>query len=90
MSKVLSHEENRKKVCASCGNKLIFRNKNSDNFLISNKTKDLIKKYLNENFSLAEEKYPISICVTCRLNLFEHEKGINKRPLPIMPNYMKT
>lgn len=46
----------------------------------------LIKKHLTTTFNLADERFPISICGTCRITLQEREKNIHLRPLD-MPNY---
>lgn len=82
-----NHEENRKKICALCGKKIIFQSKPDHHFLLSEKHTDLIKKHINDQFDISNEKFPKSVCSTCRLTLNEYEKGIFKRPLPTMPNY---
>lgn len=55
---------------------------------ITEKYVDLIKKFLNEKFDLHNSKFPLSICVSCRLSLDDYEKGDFKRPVPVMPNYL--
>lgn len=82
-----THEENRKKVCASCGTKISFGNKTFEHFRITKKNENLIKTLLNPDFNLNDSKFPLSICVTCCITLSEHEKENFKRPLPTMPNY---
>lgn len=34
-----THEENRRKVCAICGRKICFKNKNPDSFMITDSRK---------------------------------------------------
>lgn len=81
-----THNENRKRICAPCGSKIIFYKKTSiTNITIS--LESLIKKYINQNFNINNEMYPVSICVSCRLTLQEYEKNIFQRKLPQMPNY---
>lgn len=87
MSHYSSHEENRKKVWAPCGKKIVVGKKTANFFHLTEKHVDLIKKYMNDSFSLSDSKFPLSICVTCRLTLADHEKGIVKSPLPVMMNY---
>ena len=87
MSHKCSHEENRRKVCAPCGQKIYFGNIKQEKFFINTKSENLIRKYINKNFNIAEEKFPTSICRTCYLTLLDHEKGGFKRSLQTMPNY---
>lgn len=82
-----THQENRRKVCAPCGQKIVCGQKRLEFFLISNKVAKLIKQFLSLNYDMADSRYPLSICNTCRLTLCAHEKGDLKRPLPTMPNY---
>lgn len=81
------HEENRFKLCAPCGQKIVFGSKKPNTFFISNKVEGLVKRFINKNFDINNAKFPKSICVTCRLTLNERDKGIVKRPLPPMPSY---
>ena len=82
------HEENRMKVCAPCGKKIVFQNKPCEHFLLSEKHVTLIKNPINNQFDVSHKKFPKSTCITCRLTIGELEKhGISKRPLPSMPNY---
>lgn len=81
------HEENRKKVCAPCGKKIVFGKKKSDFYHITDKYANLIKIFINKDFSTADPRFPLSICGTCRNTLLEHEKNDFKRPLQSMPNY---
>ncbi|KAJ8665899.1 hypothetical protein QAD02_007561 [Eretmocerus hayati] len=87
MSNYASHEDNRKKVCAPCGNKIIFGRKKISEFAITDRFEKCVKSKLEPNFSLTNSKFPVSICVTCRLTLSEHEKDIKRRPMPTMPNH---
>lgn len=87
MSNKCEHDENRKKVCAPCGRKIIFGKRKLDWFIVSEKFATLIRKYINSNYDICDSKFPSGICTTCRLTLLEHENEINKRLLPKMPNY---
>lgn len=58
------HGENRMKICASCGKKIVFQNKSSEYYLISVKHITLIKKHITERFDISNKKFPTSICVT--------------------------
>lgn len=80
-----THEENRKKVCAPCGKKIVIHRKSS--FLINEDLEKLLKKFLLPDFHHTNEKYPLAICGSCRLTLQEYDKKIYKRQLPGMPNY---
>lgn len=97
------HEENRKKVCAPCGRKIILGKQKLEKFNISSNSLSFIQK-VYPNFDLSNAKYPTSICGTCRLALKQNatenkadetkenkiaksETKITKRRLPIMPNY---
>ena len=82
-----SHEENRAKVCAPCGSKIIVGKQKLNYFYAGVKYEGLIKKFLDKKYNLADERYPVSICGTCRLILNEHESGNVKRTLPKMPKY---
>ena len=82
------HEENRMKICAPCGRKIVFQNKPSNHFLLNENHAALVKKYISDQFDVSNEKFPKSICISCRLTINELEKhGSSKRPLPTMPNY---
>lgn len=81
------HNENRKKVCALCGQKIVFGNIKPQKFFINSNTNDLIKKHINKDFNLNDLKYPVSICRTCYLTLRDLKDGNSKRPLQSMPNY---
>lgn len=83
-----SHEENRKKVCAPCGEKISCGNTKLEKFEISSEIASLIKKYVCSDFDMINPKFPLSICVSCRLTLQEKNKQNTKRPMPIMPNYL--
>lgn len=87
MSHKFSHEENRIKVCATCGNKIIFGDKKPKYFHITENQINLIRKFVNEQFDIFNTKFPLSLCGTCRITLSEHENGKCTRPKPTMPNY---
>lgn len=82
-----SHSENRLKVCAPCGKKIICGSKNLSTFSINEKQEKLIKDLLNIGYDKSDSRFPLSIRGCCRLTLYEHEKKNFKRPLPIIPNY---
>lgn len=84
-----THQENRVKVCAPCGQKIVLGNKQYNFFKISDKIAALIREFISPGFSTVDPVYPSSICVTCRLCLSEYKKsGSNsKQELPKMPNY---
>lgn len=81
------HEENRAKICAACGKKIVLGNNKLHSFLITSRYEDLIKKRIDSDFDLTDSHFPVSVCNTCKLILNEHEKENLKRPLPEMPNY---
>ena len=58
MAPFANHEQNREKVYAPCGRKIIFGNKKPDSFQISEKYEELIKKFVNNNFSLKNIVFP--------------------------------
>lgn len=80
-------EENRTKVCALCGKKIIFQNKPFQQFLLTEKHIEVIKEHINDQFDISNKKFPKSTCSSCRLTINEYGKGIFKRPRPTMPNY---
>lgn len=81
------HQENRLKVCAPCGSKINFGKQKPERFRINSKHEDLIRTHINGDFKSSDPKFPLGICGSCRLTLFEREKGNPTRPLQIMPNY---
>ena len=81
------HKENRKKVCATCGKKIVFGKIKSSYFQISEKIAILIRKHINNNFNVDDDHYPTAICLTCRTSLYEREKGNFNRPMLDMPNF---
>lgn len=82
-----SHDDNRRKVCAPCGRKITFGKTKPEKLLIKTKVESLIKKFMCEDFNIANEKYPLGICWTCYVTLLDFEKNIFNRQLPTMPNY---
>lgn len=82
-----SHVENRRKVCGPCGRKIVFGKTNPGKFLITSKIEGWIQTYINANYNIENEKYPLAICRTCYLTLYDVEKKIFKRPIPKMPDY---
>lgn len=84
-----SHEENRKKVCVSCGLKITIGKNNFKKFQITAKIKELICEFLNPNFNEWDDRYPISICTRCRISLVQQKNDKLNRKLPKMPNFEK-
>lgn len=65
MSHKLSHEENRRKVCAPCGKKIVFGDKKPNFFQITENQAKLIRKFINKQFDISNPKFPFSICGSC-------------------------
>lgn len=86
-SKFADHEENRKKVCAICGRKIVFGSKSANCFNIREVHERLIKKYVNCDFSISDSRFPCNICGTCRITLEEYGKDNFKRTLPAQSNF---
>lgn len=74
LNRTCDHEENRLKVCAPCGRKINLGKQNINVFQITPALEDLIKTYSNEKYEKNNEKYPLSICGTCRLALLSCDK----------------
>lgn len=85
--KKCNHENNRFKVCAGCGKKIVVGKKKIEYFAINCNLEQLLKKHLNPKFDISSPKFPLSICISCKLAVLEHEKEILKRKLPVMPNF---
>ena len=82
-----SHEDNRRKVCAPCGKKIIFGKYPPARYLLNDRKIELIKKYINPNFNRLDLRFPIGMYGGCYLALTDKEKGVNLRSIPNMPNY---
>lgn len=83
-----SHDENRQKVCGPCGKKIVFsKTAKKRKFLINSRTEKLIQTHINNDYKLSDRRYPLSICRTCYLTLFDAEKQVFKRPFQVMPDY---
>lgn len=85
-----THGENRKKVCAPCGQKIKFGKIKPEKFLVNNVTQNLIKKFINSDYDVYNEQFPLAICRTCYLTLLDAEKNLFKRPMQVMPNYFNV
>lgn len=81
------HEENRKKLCAPCGEKIVLGVRKSNYYSITDRQENLIKAYVNNNYCKSNSRFPTSICNTCKVTLYEREKNVEKRPMPIMPKH---
>lgn len=82
------HEVNRSKVCAMCGSKIVFGSQSQSKFIISKNVESLIKKLFNENFDVMDSRVPKSICTSCKVGLYERNRGNVSRNLPRMPDYL--
>lgn len=87
INKKCSHENNRCKVCAACGRKIVLGTRKIGNFAINENLALLLQKYSNSKFDLSNSKFPLSICLTCKQALVEREKNVSRRTLPVMPNF---
>lgn len=87
----LTHEENRKKVCAPCGRKIFYNKHNSrtceKKFLVNDTAIELIRKYVNNNYDPNNTKFPTGLCRTCYLTLMDAKNKKFVRRMPRMPNY---
>lgn len=86
-NKKKTHSENRVKVCGPCGKKIHFGKTSAKKFLITTKIEGFIKKFININYDIQNEKFPLSICRTCYLTMHDADKNIFKRPIQNMPDY---
>lgn len=82
-----SHDDNRRKVCAPCGRKIIFGQNAPSRYFIDNEIEKLIIEYVCEDYDINNEKFPTGICRTCCQTLKEANKEVFKRPMPKMPLY---
>lgn len=82
------HEENRYKVCAVCGKKIIFGTNPRSKFVISENIEILIKNFSNNEFTLVDSRFPRGICLCCKVVLDERNQGKTTRYLPPMPNFL--
>lgn len=82
-----SHEQNRQKVCGPCGQKIIVGKKELNHFNITETNYKLIIDLIDKSYDLSNERYPLSICSSCRKTLSEHNKGVKNRTIQKMPNY---
>lgn len=86
--KTCDHEENRYKVCAVCGRKIVFGSNPRLKFVISEKIEILIKNFSNNDFTLLDSRFPKGICFCCKVVLYERNEGKTTRNLPAMPNFL--
>ena len=70
----LNHNGNRRNVCAPCGRKV-----SSNGRIITPAQESTIKKFINTEFSLDDERFPVAICDRCRKSLLNAEKGKNTK-----------
>lgn len=79
MPKKLSHEECRRKVCASCGEK-------ADRILSEDKA-HLIVQFRCHSYNIQDPRFPLGICSNCRLILSKWENGDKSKSLPPPPDF---
>lgn len=81
------HDDNRKKVCALCGRKIIFGAKKIEYFRITDNLEKLIQELICSDFSITNPKYPQSVCCNCKKILNERDKNNCHRSFKSMPNF---
>lgn len=81
------HEENRHKVCAVCGKKIVFGSNASSKFIINSHLESLIKRFSYNGFNLLDSRFPKAICVSCKIAINQRNQGKIERFLPQMPNF---
>lgn len=84
-----SHDDNRRKVCAPCGRKIVFGQNAPSRYFIDDAIEALIVEFVNEDYDINNEKFPTGICRTCCQTLKEAKKKIFQRPMPKMPLYQE-
>ena len=82
-----SHNANRFKICAPCGQKIVCGNRSIKTFAISSKHSELIKQHLSDKFDSSNEKFPVTIWNSCRCTLQKIREGKSVFALPNMPKY---
>ena len=80
------HNDNRVKVCGPCGNKISPGKNKLDYFKITSRILVHIKEFLDSDYCLENEVYPLSVCASCRNKLSKKAEGENVN-LPSLPNY---
>ena len=58
IKRAASHEENRAKVCAPCGRKILDKDKRKLNNLQIN----IIKDHIDSDFNIENSVFPVGIC----------------------------
>lgn len=82
------HEENRLKVCAVCGSKIVFGSNPRRKFVLGIDLESLIQKYCNNNFNIFNSLFPKTICNSCKVALYDRNNENSSRSLPRMPDYL--
>ena len=83
MNYTCDHEQNRIKLCAPCGRKIVVtKGKILSFYRITDSHKNLIKKFLNPNYESSDSQFPLGICNTCRKTLSEYNE--NKKHLSLI------
>ena len=80
------HIANRKKVCIGCGCKCLPNTRHIKNDNIDPKVIHLVKTYLKPDYDTNDLRYPVGICLKCRLVLQKKDKN-QEVILPKMPNF---
>lgn len=87
--KFACHEENRRKVCVVCGKKIVLGTKKINSFSITTVIEELIKRFVKNDFSTLDPRFPSSICISCRFALQERDQGNFTRQLvSVMPTFL--
>lgn len=89
-TKACSHQDNRAKICAPCGRRIVLGKKTLSFHRINDSVEKLIKKFANASFNLSDTRFPTSVCNNCRFLIRNHDQGNNGTPLKIMPNYVNV
>ena len=70
-----SHEITRRLICVCCAVKLkpndvdITGPSPNSGSLIDEKMEKLLKLHVTEEFSRGDQKFPVSLCIACKINL---------------------
>lgn len=87
LKNVNTDEQNKHKVSASYGKKIIFGAGKREKFQLNKKLCGFVKKFITKSYSMHDERCPLGICSTGQTILYEHEKEIPLRSLPVIFNY---
>lgn len=84
VKRAATHEENRAKVCAPCGRKILDKDKRKLNHVQIN----IIKDHIDSDFNIENPIFLVGICQGCRTLFFKFSKDPTKISLlPKMKNF---